>query len=444
MPLNDLTLALVLGLIGLLLAMSAGILYRANRRLRASQAKAQDDVARVLAELSQAEADKAALEARNRQLQKAESLGRTAGSIAHHFNNQLQSVMASLDLMGGAPEPAGPERFVTMARQATEKAAEVSKSMLTYLGKTSLERKPLYLAELCRDSLALPALAQPSNMTLETELPTPGPICSVDADQFRLALTHLATNAWEAMAQTPGCLRLRLRTVGSAGIPPTHRFPLGWQPQRQDYACLEVEDTGIGISSLDIDKLFDPFFSTKFAGRGLGLAVVLGMAQGHGGAVQVASRPGQGSTFSIYLPIALEAVPSLPVGASGPLQAAGGTLLLVDDDELLLQATGAVIQKLGYTLLTAQNGPEAVDVYRRHQGDIRCVITDLTMPGMDGWATLAALRRVDPAIRVILASGYCQAQVMAGEHAELPQAFLWKPFDQQQLRTALAQALRQG
>jgi len=402
-------------------------------------------VARDITESRKAEGENAELEARNRQLQKAESLGRMAGAIAHHFNNQLQSVLGNLELLDQLPAGMDPVACLARARQATERAAEVSRSMLVYLGQTAQDQEPHFLAELCRDSLPLLQAALPKTAALAAQLPAPGPVVRANASQIQQVLVNLVTNAWEALGETPGVIRLGLGTCPAAAVPAGHRFPLTWAPRDPDYACLEVEDTGCGIAEADLEQLFDPFYSTKFTGRGLGLPVVLGLVQAHGGAVTVRSRLGEGSGFRVYLPIAAAAVSRRP----GPLAAArppaaGGTILLVDDDESLLMTVGALVELLGFGLLTARDGVEALAVFERHRAEIRCVVTDLTMPRMDGWETLEALRRLEPGLPVVLASGYDRALVMAGAHPELPQAFLAKPFDLAQLREALGQALDQA
>jgi CheY-like chemotaxis protein len=365
-----------------------------------------------------------------------------AGSIAHHFNNKLQAVLANLDLLTILPEGADPAKFVAMARLATEKAAEVSRLLLVYLGQHSGTGEPIFLAECCRQSLPLLQQALPSGVTLETACPAPGPVIHANADALQQVLTHLVTNAQEALGDSGGRLHLSITTLPAAAIPTAHRFPIGWQPQGAEYACLEVIDTGCGIAEADLEKLFDPFFSTKFIGRGLGLSVVLGIVQAHGGAITVESAQGQGSVFRVYWPVSTEAVPSRPEPAVQTAEPeGGGTILLVEDDAFLRMATGAMIEKMGFPLLTAEDGIEAVEVFRQHQAAIRLVLTDLTMPRMGGWETLAALRRLDPNLPVILASGYDKAQVMASPHTDRPQVFLGKPYGLQQLRDAVAQAL---
>ena len=173
--------------------------------------------------------------------------------------------------------------------------------------------------------------------------------------------------------------------------------------------------------------------------------MVLGLVQAHGGAITVESTQGRGSVFRVYLPVSTEEVPSLPERAVQATEhAGGGTLLLVDDDEMLLMSTGALVDILGFTMLTAKDGVEALEVFRQHQAEIRCVLTDLTMPRLDGWGLLTALRQLDPNLPVILASGYDKAQVLAGTHPDRPQAFLSKPFDLQRLQDAVGRALAAG
>jgi CheY-like chemotaxis protein len=196
-------------------------------------------------------------------------------------------------------------------------------------------------------------------------------------------------------------------------------------------ACLEVADSGCGIPERDFEKLFEPFYSSKFAGRGLGLCVVLGIVRSHHGVVTVESAPGRGSVFRVYFPILTEyaATKSIPASSPAPAKADGATLLLVDDEPNLLNMLATALSCYGYKVLTAQNGPEAVEIFRRHINEISLVLCDLTMPRMDGWDTLSAMRKLSPDIPVILSSGYSEAQAMEGEHSEMPQAFLRKPYE---------------
>jgi PAS domain S-box-containing protein len=402
-------------------------------------------VVRDITERRKAEAEREALESRNRQLQKAESLGRMAGAIAHHFNNQLQSVMGNLELMDASSIGVDSARWLASARQAAERAAEVSRLMLAYLGQTVPEQGPSLLAELCRSSLTLIRENLPGMVKVEMDLPFPGPVVRANAGQIQQALANLITNASEAIGHHDGLIRLGLGTGLADDIPTEHRFPVSWQPQEIEYAYLEVADSGCGIADADFEKLFDPFFSTKFIGRGLGLSVVLGIVQAHGGVLTVASRQGQGSTFRVHFPVFHAEIPSHPEKLEPrPAFVAGGTILLVDDDEFLRESTGAILEMLGFALLTAKDGVEALEIFQQHRAEICCVITDLTMPRMDGWETLTALHRLDPDLPVILASGYDRLQIMADAHSVRPRALLSKPYSLVELREALRQALAAG
>ena len=253
----------------------------------------------------QAEAEREKLELQNQQLQKSESLGRMAGAIAHHFNNQLHAVMMSLEQALDALPPAARQTgSLAIAMQSARKAAEVSGLMLTYLGKSVASPERLDLAATCQRSLSLLHAVRPRNVAVETDLPVAGPIIKVNANQLQQVLTNLATNGWEACASAGGTVRLSVTTVPASTIPALHRFPIDGRLQDTPYGCLEVTDTGCGIADQDIVKIFDPFYSSKFAGRGMGLAVVLGIIRSCGGIITVASAPGRGSSFRVYIPVA--------------------------------------------------------------------------------------------------------------------------------------------
>ncbi len=401
-------------------------------------------LARDVTETRRMEAEKAELEAQNQRLQKTESLGRMAGAVAHHFNNQLQVVMGNLELaMDDLPPGARPAANLSDAMQAAITATEVSSLMLTYLGQAPGQQELQDLSELCRQTLPLLQVAIPQLVILETDLPAPGPAIRANAGQVQQVLTNLVTNAWEACGPGAGTIQLAVRTVAPEEIPAAGRYPPGWQPRDTTHACLEVADTGAGIERQDMEKLFDPFFSRKFTGRGLGLAVVLGIAKAHRGGVTVASAPGQGSVFQVFFPISAEPVPaSAPVQVvPAPAAPAGVAVLLVEDEDLVRKMTATTLTGMGFAVFEARDGTAAVEVFRQHQPEIHCVLCDLTMPGMNGWETLAALRALAPGLPAILSSGYNEAQVMTGDHPEWPQAFLGKPHNKEKLRAALGRVL---
>jgi signal transduction histidine kinase/DNA-binding response OmpR family regulator len=406
------------------------------------------------AERRQAEVQKAELEAMNRQLQKAESLGRMAGAIAHHFNNQLHVVMGNLEVaMDGLSLDANTLETLSEALQAADRASEVSSMMLTYLGQTHGKQAPLKLSEVCRQSLPLLQAAAPKGVILNADFPSGGPVIHANASQIQQVLTYLTTNACEAAGENKVVIGLSVKTVSLADIPAFKRFPIDWQPQESVYACLEVADTGCGIPYKDIENVFDPFFTTRFTGRGLGLPVVLGIVGAYGGGITVESEPGRGSTFRVFFPVSeedilcradLPAMPDAPQTAKAEKSSkieAGGTVLLVEDDEPVRTMTKIMLTRLGYKVLEAEDGVEALELFQLYRDEIRCVLSDLTMPRMNGWETLAAIRNLSPDIPVILSSGYDEARVMAGEYSERPNAFLGKPYQLEGLRGVIRSVL---
>ena len=383
------------------------------------------------------------LEIQNQQLQKAESLGRMAGAIAHHFNNQLQVVMGNLDIaMDSIPRDSCNPEVLDEALKASRKAAEMSGLMLTYLGQTPGKHEPIDLSEACRLGLSMLLPVIRTQVIVEPGLPSPGPIVRANASQMHQVLSNLLTNAWESVCDNQGIIRLAIKTVSPADIPAWHRFPVDWQPRNIPHACLEISDSGSGIADPDIEKIFDPFFTTRFLGRGLGLPVVLGIAGSHGGGITVESEPGRGSVFRFFLPVTDEVIPPHKENpAPAPKSPGGGAVLLIEDEEMVRKMATIMLTRLGYRVIDAKDGVEAVMLFQQHRQEIRWVLSDLTMPRMDGWETLTALRKLSPDIPVILSSGYDEDQVMAGEHPERPNAFLGKPYQLQGLSDTIDRIL---
>jgi two-component system cell cycle sensor histidine kinase/response regulator CckA len=221
-----------------------------------------------------------------------------------------------------------------------------------------------------------------------------------------------------------------------------HRFPVDWQPQGELFACLMVKDTGSGIAAKDIDKLFDPFFTSKFAGRGLGLAIVLGILKMHKGMITVESEPGHGSVFQAFFPLSMEHVVLQSDNATqGSSIVASHAVLLIEDEQPMREMLEIMLARLGFVVFAARDGVEAIEIFRKHQNDIHIVLCDISMSGMDGWETLATLRTMVPTIPAIFISGHDEAQVMQSEQSECPQAFLQKPFKKEDLRGVLATVL---
>jgi CheY-like chemotaxis protein len=280
------------------------------------------------------------------------------------------------------------------------------------------------------------------NVVLKSDVSSPGPTINANASQIHQVLKNLVTNAFESVGDAQGIIHLTIRTVSLADIPGAHRSPIDWQPRHDVFACIEVQDSGSGITEREIDQIFDPFFSTKFTGRGLGLPVVLGIVRAHHGLITVETIRGQGSIFKVFFPLSSEQVPARARAAVKPPEMkAGAMVLLVDDEDMVRKMAATMLGRIGYRVIEAGDGVEAVAVFRQHQGSISAVLCDLSMPRMDGWETLAALREIEPGVPIILASGYNEAQVMQGDHPRPPRAFLHKPYLLSDLKAALALAL---
>ncbi|MGM0452624.1 MAG: MEDS domain-containing protein [Thermodesulfobacteriota bacterium] len=244
------------------------------------------------------------LERRLKQVEKAESLSRMAGAVAHHFNNMLLVVSGHLELARmSASKDAKLSQNLAEAEKAANRASEMSRLMLTYLGQEYRTPEPLDLSKICADFVEQIQSGLPEPLRVETDFPANGPVVMADPTQMAQVLRALTNNAIEATAQnTAGILQISLRTVNASEIEVQNCFPSNWQSSASHYACLTVADDGQGISAQAMGQVFDPFFTDKFTGRGLGLAVVLGIVKALGGCITVKSSPGQGSTFRVYLP----------------------------------------------------------------------------------------------------------------------------------------------
>lgn len=249
------------------------------------------------------EEDRLKWERRKHLLQKARSLNRMAGAIAHRFNNMLGAVLGNLELAMTAPHHGGAiDPHVVRAFHSARKAADISGMMLTYLGQTFEPHERVDLSATCRQTLAELKQEVRDDLVMESDIPSECLWVHGDATHIRQGLRNLVVNAAEAIQGAGGTISVTLQRVPSTDLPESHRYPLDWRLENETYACITVADTGCGISPEDIEQLFDPFFTDKFTGRGLGLPVLLGIARAHHGGVTVESTPGKGSRFRVFIP----------------------------------------------------------------------------------------------------------------------------------------------
>jgi two-component system, cell cycle sensor histidine kinase and response regulator CckA len=391
-----------------------------------------------------AEEERRQLEAQMQQAQKLESLGVLAGGIAHDFNNLLTAILghADLALLGMAPEAPGRDNLREIA-SASRRAAELCRQMLAYAGRGRMVVEPVDLSRLVQDLVHLLQVSISKKALLRCRLAEELPVIEADPAQVRQVVMNLVINASEAIGDHDGVIGITTGALecSSADLRSSLHTE---EPPPGRYVFLEVADTGHGMDAETQRRVFDPFFTTKFAGRGLGLAAVLGIVRKHNGAIRVASEPGAGTTFRILFP-AGAACGAQPEAAAAPEAWRGsGAILLVDDEEAVRHVATKMLEHCGFRVLTASDGREAIALFRQHRAEIAGVLLDLTMPHMDGEQTFRELRRLQPDVRVILASGYSDSEIMHRFADEPLAGALEKPYQLQSLRAKLREVLAPG
>ncbi len=413
-----LCLAALVALVGL-------IVWRSLReRLRRQEEKLREQEAR------------ARLEAQLQQSQKMEAIGRLAGGIAHDFNNILTSVSGNAELLQlelGSQNPS--HGIAADITTAAGRARDLISQILTFSRQRPVERHALDPAPVLREALPLLRAGIPAMIEVRVEIPETLPAILADPAQLQRIVMNLGTNAAQAIGSAPG--RLLIRAEESAG----GQAP-GVPPGR--FVCLTVEDDGRGMDDQTLQRIFDPFFTTKDVGHGtgLGLSVVHGIVETHGGFITVQSRPGAGTTFQVYLPITTENVAS-PVAAIPSRSLGGGeTILLVDDEAVVLKVTRAMLERLGYTVSAFTSPAAVLEAFAAEPGRYRLLITDFAMPQIDGVELARRVWKLRPEFPIILYSGY-GGRLTPEEAVNMGFVrLLAKPFRMDALAEAVAQALR--
>jgi two-component system, cell cycle sensor histidine kinase and response regulator CckA len=377
-------------------------------------------------------------------VQKLESLGVLAGGIAHDFNNILMAVIGNADLALMRLGPESPARDnLHNIEQAARRAADLASQMLAYSGKGRFVIESLNLTAVVEEMTHMLAISISKKAVMRFNFTTHLPSVEADATQIRQVLMNLVINASEAIGDRSGVIAINTGAMDcdSAYLSETwidDRLPEGL------YVYVEVSDTGCGIEKEHIKKIFDPFFTTKFTGRGLGMAAVLGIVRGHKGAIKVYSEPGKGTIFKLLLPASHRVADEHVLSHLAEHAWSGaGTLLLVDDEETLRALGKDMLQQLGFTVLTAADGREALDIYRQNKETICCVILDLTMPHLDGEQTFRELRRINPGVRVLMSSGYNEQEVTQKFVGKGLAGFLQKPYNLTQIGCKLREILEE-
>jgi signal transduction histidine kinase/CheY-like chemotaxis protein len=329
--------------------------------------------------------------------QKLESLGVLTSGIAHDFNNLLGGIMADAQLLMGELEKSSPalesaKRIDTVAFRASE----IVRQLMAYAGQESSDYEPVDMVDLVRDMLDLIHVSISKHCFLKVELPEGLPMIRANAAQIRQVIMNLITNASQALEGKEGVISVSLGEV---------------HPNEESrFLRLEVSDTGCGMTKEIQDRIFDPFFSTKGAGRGMGLASLQGIVRTHGGNTSVVSVPGQGSRFDILLPCLKQAEKAtrdnaIPSSAATD-RSLTGTVLLIEDEDALRSAVTTMLRKKGFSVFDAGDGMTGLDLFQAHTGQIDAVLMDATLPGMTGREVLEKLRGIRPDVTVILTSAY--------------------------------------
>ena len=363
-----------------------------------------------------------------------ESLGMLASGIAHDFNNLLTSVlghagMALAKLRAGDHDPV--RGMVEKIEEAAMAASELTHQLLTYTGKGQVATRPTDLNRVIEETTSLVGVSISQKVVLRCDLAKSLPSVEADDAQLRRVVMNLVINASEAMDGDTGTIWIRTGVANDPSLEDFSEKPTSEGP----FVFLDVRDSGKGISDDTRARIFDPFFTTKFTGRGLGLAAVAGIVRAHRGGIRLDSEFGRGTTIRVVFPIAADEVP-----ASGPPALAmsrrsqmRGLLLLVDDEASVRDVVRQMLEDVGLDVMTAAGGREAVNAFTTHQDEIQAVVLDLTMPDLNGEATLDQIRRIKVATPVVFMSGYNDGADRWNDALNQHVAFVQKPFQQHEL-----------
>jgi PAS domain S-box-containing protein len=400
-----------------------------------------------ISERKRAEAERIGLERQLLDAQRLESLGVLAGGIAHDFNNLLMAILGNLDLsLLELPRTSLARAGIEQAVLATRRAADLTRQLLAYSGRGRFVVARLDLNDLVRENADLFRAAVSRTAVMNLFLAREPVTIEADPGQVQQIVMNLITNASDALGEKTGTITL------VSGIVSLERAALGAsrlseKPRPGRFAFLEVSDTGCGMDAGTQQRMFDPFFTTKFTGRGLGMSAVLGIVRCHKGAIMVDSVPGRGTTIRVLFPACEETSAGTAGEAEPEVRSEGspgfsGTVLVVDDEEAVRVLCENCVRRLGFRVLSAADGEEALAVFARHADEIVCVLLDLTMPRLDGASTFRRLKQLRPEVRVILSSGYDELDVSQRYSQEGIAGFIQKPYLLKDLKKGIERALR--
>jgi len=373
-------------------------------------------------------------------VQRLESLGVLAGGIAHDFNNILTAIMGNAGLAEGKlPHTSSARDYLHNITKASQKAADLCKQMLAYSGKGRFIIKPIVLSELVEEMGQLLKVTLPKNVVLRLELSSQIPAVDADITQMQQVIMNLVINAAEAIGENSGSISI---STGMVLIDDEYLSSIFMEDSITvgRYIYLEVSDTGCGMDKETQQHIFEPFYTTKFTGRGLGMAAILGIVRGHQGAIKVYSEERKGSTFKVFFPCSEQKPTSLKHVVPKTLpQQAEGCVLVVDDEDTIRAVASSILEDRGLKVLTACDGLQAVEIFQDHHDDINIVLLDMTMPRMGGEDAYTELCRIDPHVKVILSSGYNEQDATNRFAGKGLAGFLQKPYTSEQLASKITE-----
>jgi len=389
-----------------------------------------------ITEEKESEEERKKLTKQLQQAQKMEAIGTLAGGIAHDFNNLLMAIQGNVSLALFDMEPSHPQhRILANIEKLVRSGADLTSKLLGYARKGKYESRPMRLNDLVRETSETFGRMR-KDITIFRDLTEDLKNVVADKGQVEQVLLNLFVNAADAMP-TGGKLILKTRNVTHQDIPDK-----GYTVKPGSYVMLTVGDTGVGMDKDVITRIFDPFFTTKKMGRGtgLGLASAYGIVKSHNGYIDVTSEKDQGSVFYIYLPASEQRPQAVPEPRRKP-EGGIGTILLVDDEDSVMEVTAQMIERLGYTVIRARSGREAIERFRENYDRVSLVLLDMIMPEMGGGEVFDELKRISRHVKVLLASGYS----MQGQAREIINrgciGFIQKPFNMEDLSSKLRSVL---
>jgi PAS domain S-box-containing protein len=382
--------------------------------------------------------DRRKLDEKVRHAAKLESLGVLAGGIAHDFNNLLTGILGNASLLKEMIPAASSSGLLQNVIRASERAAQLSRQMLAYSGRGQFSVQPIDVSRQVREFVSFIETTVSKNVMIRLRVSDSLPMVEGDEGQLQQVIMNLVVNAAEAIGDREGWVEVSTRSETitapmASDLLPSQELPPG------EYVVLQVSDNGSGMDDATRAKIFDPFFTTKFTGRGLGLAAVLGIIRGHRGTIRVSSHPGVGTSFQVYFPASGKSLQRSLAALSNDSIHGSGTILVIDDEEIVRVAARTVLESFGYNVLEGENGREGLRVYERHASEISVVLLDMTMPVMSGVETMQKLLELDREVVVIATSGYNESEAMQIFGSSIA-GFIQKPFTAPDLGRKIKQA----